>query len=125
MYIVTGGAGFIGSNLVHELNFHGISDILIVDNFAHSRKRSWWHAHLQESPIGSFQMPLWMRSSDCLRVGRIDEWHLVIPNSFQEIALGFPPGFSEVAIVIRVPFFEPRFIPIRTIRDSMTSHRVK
>jgi ADP-L-glycero-D-manno-heptose 6-epimerase len=38
MYIVTGGAGFIGSNLVHELNLHGISDILIVDNFADSRK---------------------------------------------------------------------------------------
>lgn len=38
MHIVTGGAGFIGSNLVHELNFHGITDILIVDNFTNSRK---------------------------------------------------------------------------------------
>jgi ADP-L-glycero-D-manno-heptose 6-epimerase len=38
MYIVTGGAGFIGSNLVHELNTHGITDILIVDNFANARK---------------------------------------------------------------------------------------
>jgi ADP-L-glycero-D-manno-heptose 6-epimerase len=38
MYIVTGGAGFIGSNLIHELNLHGITDILVVDNFADSRK---------------------------------------------------------------------------------------
>jgi ADP-L-glycero-D-manno-heptose 6-epimerase len=38
MYIVTGGAGFIGSNLVHELNAHGINDILIVDNFANPIK---------------------------------------------------------------------------------------
>lgn len=38
MYIVTGGAGFVGSNLVHELNAQGISDILIVDNLADSRK---------------------------------------------------------------------------------------
>lgn len=38
MYIVTGGAGFIGSNLVHELNRHGITDILVVDNFAEPRK---------------------------------------------------------------------------------------
>ena len=38
MYIVTGGAGFIGSNLVHELNLHGIHDILVVDNLADSRK---------------------------------------------------------------------------------------
>ena len=34
MIIVTGGAGFIGSNLVHELNRAGEADILIVDNLA-------------------------------------------------------------------------------------------
>jgi len=38
MLIVTGGAGFIGSNLVHELNAHGITDILVVDNFANATK---------------------------------------------------------------------------------------
>src|ERR1035437_10222856 len=38
MYIVTGGAGFIGSNLVHELNTHGITDILVVDNMANVKK---------------------------------------------------------------------------------------
>ena len=38
MLIVTGGAGFIGSNLVHELNANGITDILIVDNFANAKK---------------------------------------------------------------------------------------
>lgn len=38
MYIVTGGAGFIGSNLVHELNRHGITDILVVDNLSHAEK---------------------------------------------------------------------------------------
>ena len=38
MHIVTGGAGFIGSNLVHELNAHGITDILIVDHLANPAK---------------------------------------------------------------------------------------
>lgn len=32
MLIVTGGAGFIGANLVHELNRAGERDILVVDN---------------------------------------------------------------------------------------------
>jgi ADP-L-glycero-D-manno-heptose 6-epimerase len=30
--IVTGGAGFIGSNLVHQLNLMGINDIYIIDS---------------------------------------------------------------------------------------------
>ena len=38
MIIVTGAAGFIGSNLVHELNAHGLSDILVVDNLANVSK---------------------------------------------------------------------------------------
>ena len=32
MIIVTGGAGFIGSNIVQGLNARGITDILVVDD---------------------------------------------------------------------------------------------
>ena len=38
MIIVTGGAGFIGSNLVKGLNEQGIEDILVVDNLGSSLK---------------------------------------------------------------------------------------
>ena len=34
MILLTGGAGFIGSNLVHQLNAAGEKDILLIDNFA-------------------------------------------------------------------------------------------
>jgi ADP-L-glycero-D-manno-heptose 6-epimerase len=34
MIIVTGGAGFIGSNVVHELNSQGENAILVVDNLS-------------------------------------------------------------------------------------------
>lgn len=34
MIIVTGGAGFIGSNVVHELNAQGETSILVVDNLS-------------------------------------------------------------------------------------------
>ncbi|WP_347989297.1 ADP-glyceromanno-heptose 6-epimerase [Methylomonas sp. AM2-LC] len=38
MIIVTGGAGFIGSNLVLGLNARGYDDILVVDNLQNGRK---------------------------------------------------------------------------------------
>ncbi len=38
MYIVTGGAGFIGSAFIWKLNQQGIDDILVVDNLGKSTK---------------------------------------------------------------------------------------
>ncbi len=38
MYIITGGAGFIGSAVIWELNKRGIQDILVVDNLALTSK---------------------------------------------------------------------------------------
>ena len=38
MIIVTGGAGFIGSNIVQRLNSAGISDIMVVDDLTDGRK---------------------------------------------------------------------------------------
>lgn len=38
MYIVTGGAGFLGSAMVWKLNQMGVSDILVVDNLASTDK---------------------------------------------------------------------------------------
>ncbi|RQD77791.1 ADP-glyceromanno-heptose 6-epimerase [Desulfonatronospira sp. MSAO_Bac3] len=38
MYIVTGGAGFIGSGFVWKLNSMGIEDVLIVDRLGHKEK---------------------------------------------------------------------------------------
>jgi len=36
--VVTGAAGFIGSNLVHALNTRGATDVLAVDDLADGTK---------------------------------------------------------------------------------------
>jgi len=38
MIVVTGGSGFIGSNLIRALNERGLDDILLVDNLANGHK---------------------------------------------------------------------------------------
>ena len=38
MYILTGGAGFIGSNILKALNERGINDIIVVDNLTRNEK---------------------------------------------------------------------------------------
>ena len=38
MILVTGGFGFIGSNLIRVLNARGITDIVIVDDLADGSK---------------------------------------------------------------------------------------
>lgn len=38
MIVVTGGAGFIGSNLIKALNHRGITDIIVVDNLTNGMK---------------------------------------------------------------------------------------
>ncbi len=38
MIVVTGGAGFIGSNLVRELNRRGCDDVVVVDDLSDGRK---------------------------------------------------------------------------------------
>jgi len=42
MIIVTGAAGFIASHLCRKLNFHGIKNLILVDDFTKEVKRKNW-----------------------------------------------------------------------------------
>jgi ADP-L-glycero-D-manno-heptose 6-epimerase len=38
MIVITGGAGFIGSNLVKEFNHRGLTNIIVVDDMTDGSK---------------------------------------------------------------------------------------
>lgn len=50
MIIVTGGAGFIGSNIIHELNAQGYRDIIVVDDLTDGSK----FANLRDCDIADY-----------------------------------------------------------------------
>ena len=50
MIIVTGGAGFIGSNLIKALNARGRADVLVVDNLQRGEK----FLNLADCDIGDY-----------------------------------------------------------------------
>jgi len=52
MLVVTGGAGFIGSNIVRGLNERGINDILVVDDLTKIIKRSLSTHHRHQLMVG-------------------------------------------------------------------------
>jgi ADP-L-glycero-D-manno-heptose 6-epimerase len=71
MLIVTGGAGFIGSNLVHELNAHGLTDILIVDNLTNAGKLENLHGAQYTDYIDKHEFRRAIRE-DALGAGKIE-----------------------------------------------------
>jgi ADP-L-glycero-D-manno-heptose 6-epimerase len=68
MPIVMGGAAFIPSNLVHELNLHGINDIFIVDNLEDGVRLSIWTEFHGLHGQASFAVPLKAKAPGLLRV---------------------------------------------------------
>ena len=49
MYVVTGGAGFIGSAVVEKLNREGVDEILIVDRSYASENEAIDYAEFRSS----------------------------------------------------------------------------
>ncbi len=82
MYIITGGAGFLGSALLWGLNRHGIKDVLVVDNLACTEK---W-----KNLVGCDYLA-YMHRDDFLRVLRDDKLE-------ESLETGFGPGVGNTKL---------------------------
>lgn len=93
LLIVTGGAGFVGSNLVQELNSRGHTNILVVDHLTTSGKwknlvglsysgyldRTEFLSLVEKGAIGEPAVVLHMGA--CSKTTELDENHLLYNNA--------------------------------------------
>ena len=63
MIIVTGAAGFIGSNLVKKLNQEGYEDIIVVDDFTNSAKNKNLEGKRIQQKIPRNEFIAWFREN--------------------------------------------------------------
>jgi ADP-L-glycero-D-manno-heptose 6-epimerase len=63
MIIVTGAAGFIGSNMVGKLNAEGFKDIVIVDKFGIAEKDKNLEGKIYTQKIDREVFPEWLRTN--------------------------------------------------------------
>jgi len=60
MIVVTGAAGFIGSNLVSKLNQAGYLDIVLVDDFSREEKRNNYKGKNFSALVSRERFPAWL-----------------------------------------------------------------
>jgi ADP-L-glycero-D-manno-heptose 6-epimerase len=66
MIIITGAAGFIGSNLLERLNAEGFKDIVLVDDFSHKEKESNYLGKKYSALVGREDFIPWLRENQRL-----------------------------------------------------------
>tara|TARA_B100001057_G_scaffold134573_1_gene134020 strand:- start:5942 stop:6811 length:870 start_codon:yes stop_codon:yes gene_type:complete len=77
MHIVTGAAGFIGSNLVAHLNKQGHNDVLLVDNLSMEKTKNLAHLRFEDMISPSELLEMNIDKSDTV-------WHMGANSSTKE-----------------------------------------
>lgn len=63
MIVITGAAGFIGSNLITRLNFEGFNDLILVDDFTHKNKEANYLGKSYTSLVNRDDFILWLSAN--------------------------------------------------------------
>ena len=109
MIIVTGAAGFIGSNLVSKLNQAGFKDIVVVDDFSNPEKNKNLEGKKFSKEVHRDIFPSWLRENHRMvqfvfHIGARTDTTEFDKNIFDKLNLNFSKNVWNVCVEFGLPF---------------------
>ncbi len=109
MIIVTGAAGFIGSNLVSKLNQEGFKDIVVVDDFSNPEKNKNLKGKTFSKEVHRDIFPGWLRENHRMvqfvfHIGARTDTTEFDKNIFDKLNLNFSKNVWNVCVEFGLPF---------------------
>lgn len=108
MIVITGAAGFIGSNLITTLNDEGYRDLVLVDDFSREEKRANWEGKTFSLRVEREDFHVWLKENHRMvqfvfHLGaRTDttefDWAI-----FEELNLGYSKKVWEICTEFGIP----------------------
>ncbi|MCL2167784.1 MAG: NAD-dependent epimerase/dehydratase family protein [Lentimicrobiaceae bacterium] len=108
MIVITGAAGFIGSHLCRKLNFHGIKDIVLVDDFSQEIKRMNWESLEYSEKIQRDDFFHWAEQNVqhidfIFHLGARTDYFSTDANIFEKLNVDFSQRMWSFAAYKRIP----------------------
>ena len=108
MIVITGAAGFIGSHVCRKLNFHGINEIILVDDFTPERKRKNWEDLIYTDKIQRDLFFKWMEQNVqhidfIVHLGAHTDYFSIQNDIFETLNVDFSQRVWSFATLRRIP----------------------
>jgi len=109
MIVITGAAGFIGSHLCRKLNFHGVKNLILVDDFTQEKKQKNWEDLEYADKIQREDFFLWAEKNVphidfIFHLGARTDYFSADYSIFEALNVDFSQRIWSFAAAKRIPF---------------------
>jgi len=108
MIVVTGAAGFIGSNLITGLNASGYRDLVLVDDFSRPERKSNYEGKAYSAKVDRWEFPTWLRENHhsvqiIIHLGARTDTTEFDWGVFLELNLNYSKGLFQASVEFGLP----------------------